>query len=60
VVLEVMFQGYMSTATDRTMIADLGIAVSAVIVAVGYILSIASKGQIVRKRLEIMYDEQKK
>jgi len=50
----------MSTATDRTMIADLGIAVSAVIVAVGYILSIASKGQIVRKRLEIMYDEQKK
>jgi len=51
VFLAVMFPGCASTATDAIMIAGLGIAPSAVIIAIGYILSIASKGQIERKCL---------
>jgi uncharacterized membrane protein YqhA len=60
VVLAVMFLGYASTATDGILIAGMGIGISAVILAIGYILSIASKAQIERKRLEIMGAEQKK
>jgi uncharacterized membrane protein YqhA len=60
VVLPVMFLGYAATATDGTFIAGLGIAISLVMIAIGYILSIASKGQIERKRLEIQGAEQKK
>jgi hypothetical protein len=55
-----MFLGYAATATDGTFIAGLGIAISLVMIAIGYILSIASKGAIERKRLEIMGSEQKK
>jgi uncharacterized membrane protein YqhA len=53
VILPVMFLGFAATATDGTFIAGLGIAISLVMIAIGYILSIASKGQIERKRLEI-------
>lgn len=60
VVLAVMFLGYASKATDGIMIAGIGIGISAVIIAIGYILSIASKGQIERKRMEILGAEQKK
>jgi uncharacterized membrane protein YqhA len=54
VVLAVLFLGYASTATDGRTIAGLGIGISLVIIAIGYIISIASKGMIERKRLEIM------
>jgi uncharacterized membrane protein YqhA len=60
VVLPVMFLGYAATATDGTFIAGLGIAISLVMIATGYIISIASKGQIERKRLEMQGAEQKK
>lgn len=60
VVLPVMFLVYAATATDGTFIAGLGIAISLVRIAIGYIISIASKGQIERKRLEIMGSEQNK
>jgi uncharacterized membrane protein YqhA len=60
VVLAVMFLGYAATATDGIMIAGLGIAIALVIIACGYIISIASKAQIERKRLEILGAEQKK
>ena len=55
-----MFLGFAATATDGTFIAGLGIAISLVMIAIGYIISIASKGQIERKRLEIMGSDQKK
>jgi len=60
VVLAVLFLGYASTASDGTMIAGLGIGIGVVIVAIGYILSIASKGQIERKRLELQGPDQNK
>jgi uncharacterized membrane protein YqhA len=60
VILPVMFLGYAATATDGTFIAGLGIAISLVMIAIGYILSIASKGAIERKRLEMMGSDQKK
>jgi uncharacterized membrane protein YqhA len=60
VILPVMFLGFAATATDGTFIAGLGIAISLVMIAIGYIISIASKGQIERKRLEILGSEQKK
>jgi hypothetical protein len=54
-----MFLGYAATATDGTFIAGLGIAISLVMITIGYIISIASKGQIERKRLEMQGAEQK-
>jgi uncharacterized membrane protein YqhA len=60
VVLAVLFLGYASTATDGITIAGLGIGIGVVIVAIGYILSIASKGQIERKRLEIQGSKNRK
>jgi uncharacterized membrane protein YqhA len=60
VILPVMFLGFAATATDGTFIAGLGIAISLVMIAIGYIISIASKGQIERKKLEIMESDQKK
>lgn len=60
VVLAVMFLGYAATATDGIMIAGLGISIALVIIACGYIISIASKAQIERKRLEMQGAEQKK
>ncbi len=60
VVLAVLFLGYASTATDGRTIAGLGIGIALVIIAIGYILSIASKGQIERKRLEMQGADQKK
>jgi uncharacterized membrane protein YqhA len=60
VILPVMFLGFAATATDGTFIAGLGIAISLVMIAIGYIISIASKGQIERKRLEIQAADQKK
>ena len=60
VVLAVMFLGYAATATDGILIAGIGIAISLVIFACGYILSIHSKANIKRKRLEMAGDEQKK
>jgi len=60
VVLAVLFLGYASTATDGRTIAGLGIGISLVIIAIGYIISIASKGMIERKRLELQGAEQKK
>lgn len=52
VILAVTFLGYVATATDGIMIAGLGIAVSLVMIAIGYILSIASSARIEIKRLE--------
>jgi uncharacterized membrane protein YqhA len=60
VVLAVLFLGYASTATDGIVIAGLGIGISLVIIAIGYILSIASRGQIERKKLELQGPEQYK
>jgi len=60
VILPVMFLGFAATATDGTFIAGLGIAISLVMIAIGYIISIASKGQIERKRLEMEGADQKK
>ena len=54
VILPVMFLGFAATATDGPFIAGLGIAISLVMIAIGYIISIASKGPIERKRLEII------
>lgn len=52
VILAVTFLGYVATATDAVMIAGLGIAVSLVMIAIGYILSIATSAKIEMKRLE--------
>ena len=41
-------------------VAGLGIAIALVMTAIGYILSIASKGAIERKRLKMMGSDQKK
>ena len=60
VVLPVMFLGYTATATDGIFIAGLGIAIALVIIAIGYILSIASKSQIERKRMELRGPDQEK
>jgi len=60
VVLAVLFLGYASTATDGRTIAGLGIGIALVIIAIGYILNIASKGMIERKRLEVQGSDQKK
>lgn len=60
VVLAVLFLGYASKATDGITIAGLGIGIGVVIVAIGYILSIAAKGQIEKKRLEIQGANQEK
>jgi uncharacterized membrane protein YqhA len=60
VVLPVMFLGFAATATSGIFIAGLGIAIALVMLAIGYILSIASRGQIERKRMEIQGAEQKK
>jgi uncharacterized membrane protein YqhA len=60
VVLAVLFLGYASTASDGIRIAGLGIGISLVMIAIGYILSIASKDQIERKRLEIQGADPKK
>lgn len=54
VVLAVMFLGYAAEATEGIFIAGIGIAISLVIVACGYILSIHSQANIERKRLEIL------
>jgi uncharacterized membrane protein YqhA len=53
VVLAVMFLGYAAEATDAAFIAGVGIATSLVIIACGYILSIHSRANIDRKRLEL-------
>ena len=59
VILPVLFLGYASSATDGTFIAGMGIAISLVMIAIGYILSIASKNVIERKRLEMQGSNQK-
>jgi uncharacterized membrane protein YqhA len=59
VVLAVMFLGYAAEATDATFIAGIGVAISLVIIACGYILSIHSRANIERKRLEIQGSDQK-
>jgi uncharacterized membrane protein YqhA len=60
VILPVLFLGYASTATDGIFIAGMGIAISLVMIAIGYILSIASKNVIEKKRLEMQGSDQKK
>ena len=60
VVLPVMFLGYASTATNGIMIAGLGVGISLVMIAIGYILSIASRDQIERKRLDLKGTDQEK
>lgn len=52
VILAVTFLGYVATATDAAMIAGLGIAISLVMIAIGYILSIATSAKIEKMRLE--------
>jgi uncharacterized membrane protein YqhA len=53
VVLAVMFLGYAAEATDAIFIVGMGIAISLVIAACGYIISIHAQANIERKRLEI-------
>jgi hypothetical protein len=53
VVLAVMFLGYAAEATDAIFIAGMGIAISLVIAACGYIISIHAQANIEKKRLEI-------
>ena len=53
VVLAVMFLGYAAEATEAAYIAGVGIATSLVIIACGYVLSIHSRANIERKRLEL-------
>lgn len=53
VVFAVMFLGFVNTATDPIMIAGMGIAISAVMIACGYILSIAAKVGLEKKRIEM-------
>jgi len=55
-----MFLGYAATATDGIMIAGLGVGISLVMIAIGYILSIASRDQIERKRLDLKGTGQEK
>ena len=59
VVLPVMFLGFAATATEGAFIAGLKIAFSLVMIAIGYIISIASKASIERKRMEIQAADQK-
>jgi len=59
VVLAVMFLGYAAEATDALFIAGIGVAISLVIIACGYILNIHSRANIERKRLEIQGSDQK-
>lgn len=59
VVLAVMFLGYAAEATDATFIAGIGVAISLVIIACGYIINIHSRANIERKRLEIQGSDQK-
>ena len=59
VVLAVMFLGYAAEATDAPFIAGVGVAISLVIIACGYILSIHARANIERKRLEIQGSDQK-
>jgi len=59
VVLAVMFLGYAAEATDALFIAGIGIAISLVIIACGYIINIHSRANIERKRLEIQGSDQK-
>jgi uncharacterized membrane protein YqhA len=56
VVLAVMFLGYAAEATEAAFIAGVGIAISLVIIACGYILSIHARANIERKRLELQGD----
>jgi len=60
VVLPVMFIGFAATANEGTFIAGLEIAISLIMIAIGYLLSIATKGQIERKRLEMEGVEERK
>jgi len=60
VVLAVMFLGYAAEATDAAFIAGVGIAISLVILACGYILSIHSRANIDRKRLELQGTDQQR
>jgi hypothetical protein len=52
--------GYASTATDGIFIAGLEAGIALVMIAIGYILSIASRDQIERKRLELQGNDQEK
>ncbi|MBP1927786.1 putative membrane protein YqhA [Methanolinea mesophila] len=53
VVLPVMFLGYAAIATDGMFIAGLGIAMALVMIAIGYILAIASRSRLEKRRLEL-------
>jgi uncharacterized membrane protein YqhA len=53
VILAVMFMGSAASAKDGIMIAGMGLATALVMIAIGYILSIAVQSQIERKKLEI-------
>jgi uncharacterized membrane protein YqhA len=53
VVLPVTFLGYVTTAEDGIMVAGFGIGISLVMIAVGYVLGVASKAGIEKRKLEI-------
>jgi uncharacterized membrane protein YqhA len=53
VVLPVTFLGYVTTAEDGIAVAGYGIGISLVMIAIGYVLSIAARAGIEKKRLEI-------
>jgi hypothetical protein len=55
-----MSLGYAATATDGITIAGPGAGIALVMIAIEYILSIASQGRIERKRRELQGTDQEK
>ncbi|TLN12121.1 YqhA family protein [bacterium] len=60
VILAVMFLGYAASPRDGIFIAGVGIAIAAVMIAVGYILRIAVGSHYEKKRLEMQGAHQEK
>lgn len=58
VVLPVTFLGIVSTAEDGIAVAGYGIGISLVMIAIGYVLSIATRASIEKKRLGTQRSEQ--
>lgn len=58
VVLPVTFLGYVATAKDGIAVAGYGIGISLVMIAIGFVLSIATRASIEKKRLETQKSEE--
>jgi uncharacterized membrane protein YqhA len=58
VVLPVIFLGYFNTAEDGIAVAGYGIGISLVMIAIGYVLGIATRASIEKKHLGTQKSEQ--